>query len=119
MSILLLILALISVILSWNAVRMKPGRFGPLWFPAMFTGELAPFLALGQTLVTGGFAWAGWAGGWAGITALVLMAVSVVMLAINHGRGFGTRRVVEWAAAEVIGEPIDLSGTPWLRLLRP
>jgi len=119
MSIFLLILALVSVTLSWNAVRAKPGRFGPLWFPAMFTGELAPFLAVGQGLVTGCFVWAGWAGGWAGITASVLMAVSIIMLAINHGRGLGTRRVLEWAVAEVVGEPIDFRGAPWKRLARP
>jgi len=117
MSVLLLVLSLIAVTFSWNAVRTTRGRFGPLWFPALLTGELAPFHAASQTLLAAGFWAAGWAGGRVGRTALVVFGVSVVLLAVNHGRGFGTRRVIEEAVADVAGGPIPLPRARLARML--
>ncbi len=119
MSVVLLVLSLIACALSWNAVRTARGRFGPLWFPALLTGELAPFHAAGQLLLAGGFWAAGWAGGWTGRTALAVLGVSIGLLAVNHGRGLGTRRVIESAAADLVGRPVRLPRVRLFRMMRP
>jgi len=119
MSVLLLVISLIALTLGWNAVRTRPGRLGPLWLPAFLTGELAPFLAVGQAVLLGGFWAAGWAGGWTGWTATVALGGSIVLLAVNHTRGFGSKRAVEQAVADVAGLPIALPRVRWTRLLRP
>ncbi|MBU1492645.1 MAG: alpha/beta hydrolase [Actinobacteria bacterium] len=119
MSLLLLMLSVVAAALGWNAVRTTRGRFGPWWFPALLTGELAPFHASGQLLLAAGFWWAGWAGGWAGRTGLALLGVSIVLLAVNHLRGLGTRRVLESAVAEATGHPVRMPPARWTRMLRP
>ena len=119
MTVLLLCLAAVAAAFSWNAVRTRRGRFGPLWFPALLTGELAPFHAAAQAAVAGGFWLAGWAGGWAGRVALALFGASIVLLAVNHLRGLGARRAVAQAVGTAVGEPVRLSRLRPGRLLRP
>ena len=86
----------------------RRGRGGPCWVPVLFTTELAPFHAALHLGLAGGFAAAGWAGGWAGAAGLGASGLSVAGLAIIQARAGRARRVVERAAAEVLGSPVRL-----------
>lgn len=120
MSVLFLLVSVAGLLLAWNAVRHpSPRCAGPMWFPAFFTGELAPFQAFIQAAVAAGFLSAGWAGGWAGTSALIFTGLAISMLAVIQVRALGAREVVEHAVAGVIGEPIRLPRVRVTRLLRP
>lgn len=119
MSVVFLVISLVGLTAAWNAVRTRPGRLGPLWFAALFSGELAPFQAAGQLGVAAGFTAAGWAGGWPGAAGWAATGLSVALLGVNFGRALGTRRVVEQAAAAITGSPVRLPAPRIGRLLRP
>jgi acetyl esterase/lipase len=119
MSILFLILSLVGLAAAWNAARTRPGRFGPLWFPALFTGEMALFQVVLQAALAAGFAAAGWAGGWPGTTGLAATGVAVLVLVWIQVRSLGARRAVERAVADVVGHPVNLPPVALVRLLRP
>lgn len=120
MSVLFLVLSSLGLWLAWNAARPPARRgIGPLWLPALFTGELALFQAAGQAGMAAGFSAAGWAGGWAGGTGLVATGAAVLGLVWIQVRALGTRRVVEGAAADVLGGPLRLPPVRLGRLVRP
>jgi acetyl esterase/lipase len=119
MSVLFLVVSVVGLAAAWNAVRTQPGRFGPLWFPALFSGELAPFQAAAQAGLAAGFAAAGWAGGWTGVSGLAATGVSIALLGVNQWRALGTREVVASAAAAATGAPVRLPPVRVGRLLRP
>ncbi len=120
MSILFLVLAAAALWLTINAVRPLPRRgTNPLWFPALVVGELAPFHAVAQVAAIAVFVHRGAAGGAAGRTALVLMAASIAGLGVSHARSLRTRRVVEQAAADLVGSGVRLRTFRPGRLVRP
>lgn len=121
MSFVFLALALTGLALTGNALRPLPREDGggPRWVPALFTTELAPFHALAHLGLAGGFATAGWAGGFAGALGLAASGLSLAGLAVVQARAGRARRVMERAAAEVLGTPVRLPRLRLLRLLWP
>jgi len=116
-----LAVAVVGLALTVNAGRPLPrrGRGGPRWVPALFTSELAPFHAAAHLGLAAGFAAAGWAGGWAGGVGLGATGLSVAGLAAIQARAAGARRVMERAAGEVLGSPVQLPRLRLRRLLWP
>jgi acetyl esterase/lipase len=119
-SIVLLVLAVVFTVLAHNAWRALPRRgHGPVWILALVVGETAPQRVLGAGVVAAVFLVMGWAGGWAGTTGLLLIALGVVLLGVVHARALRARGILEAAASVVTGERVRLPGLPWARLLRP
>ncbi|MCB2223288.1 MAG: alpha/beta hydrolase [Actinobacteria bacterium] len=119
MPIVLLAAAAGALLSAVNASLRRPRRFGPLWLPAMVTGETAPWGIALRLGIGAAFAAAGWAGGWAGRTGLALLGISAALLAVNHAAALRARALMAAAASEALGEPVTLPPTPWWRLLRP
>lgn len=116
-----LALAMVGLGLTANALRPLPrrGGGGPRWVPVLFTTELAPFHAVLHLALAGGFAAAGWVGGWAGVLGLVASGLSVAGLAVLQARAGQARRVMERAATEVLGGRVRLALLRPTRLLWP
>lgn len=114
-------LSLAGLALTLNAGRPLPhrGGGGPRWVPALVIGELAPFHAAAHIGLAGGFAAAGWAGGWAGVIGMAAAVVSVAGLLIIQARAAAGREVMERAGEAVLGSPVRLPRLPRRRLLRP
>ncbi|MBN2114317.1 MAG: alpha/beta hydrolase [Acidimicrobiia bacterium] len=121
MSYVFLALAAAGLALTANALRPLPRRRagGAPWALVLFTGELAPFHALVHAGLAGGFAAAGWTGGWAGTTALAAGGLSLVGLGIIQAQAARARRVMERAGTEVLGSAVRLPRLRMTRLLRP
>ena len=114
-----LIVSVPALWLAYNAWRGLPVRGGAIWLLALVTGELAPWAFALRAGVAGLAVWLGFAGGWAGRTALVLIAISLILLVIVQMRALRARRVLETSLAGLIGSGVRLPRLPVWRLLRP
>lgn len=121
MSLVFLALALVGLALTVNAWRPLPrlGAGGARWVPALLTGELAPFHIAAHLGLAAGFGAAGWAGGWAGGIGLAVTGLSVAGLAAIQARAAAAKKIMERAAAAVLGSPVRLPGLRLRRLLWP
>ena len=85
---------------TWNAKRPPhAGRVGPLWLPALLTGELALHQIAWQAVATALFIWWGALDSWLGWTALTITAASwagLVVLFFQAGH-----------AKHVVGDALD------------
>lgn len=120
MSIVFLVLAATGTLLTANALAPLPRRgHGPPWVPALFVGELAPRHAVLHLVLAAVCApLGGWRGG-VGIAALAVTGVSVLGTVVLQARALRARRVLERAAAGVLGEPVCLPRARWGPLLLP
>jgi acetyl esterase/lipase len=115
MALALLTLSVIGLCLTANA--LMPRR---AWWPgALFVGELAPFQICAHLVLGGALIWCGAVGDWAGSAALVVGGLSVAGLLWAQAQACRARRVMEKAAAEVVGEPVRLPRFSLSALLRP
>ena len=120
MSVFFLVVSAAGLLLAWNVVHPPARRgSGPLWFAALFTGELALFQATVHVGMAAGFIGAGWAGGWPGRAALVMTGLSVVLLVVTQIWALGARKAMEQAVAGVTGESARFPRVRLTRLLRP
>jgi len=108
LSVLFLIGASMGLWRTFNALRpVRPGRFGPLWLPALITGELAIHNIAWQAVLTALFVWAGALHHWAGALALILTIVSWIGLGALFIRGFLSRRQVDGVVSEATGNTMS------------
>ena len=89
-----------------NAVRpAQPRRgIGPLWLPALLTGELVPLHFVWQAVLTSLFIWGGALSTTAGVVALVLTLLSWIGMVLLTMRARGAAGVVEGALEAALGE---------------
>lgn len=96
--------ALIGAWHTVNALRpVKRGRIGPLWLPALVTGELALHHIVWQALLTGVFVWLGALDRFPGRLALVLTLASWTGLGVLKYRALQARPAVHRALAAGLG----------------
>jgi len=110
MAILFLIGSLIGAWRTWNAKRPPhAGRVGPLWLPALLTGELALHQIAWQAVATALFVWAGALDSWPGYLALAVTVASWLGLVWLFIQGGQARKVIASSLAESVGEtpPVD------------
>ncbi len=93
MAVLVLLVALVLGVIARAAVR-RPARGRPVWVVALAGGELAGwFLMITAAVIWS--AWAiGWADGWIGTVALVILGAALVAFMVALARGFAAGTAV-------------------------
>ena len=120
MSILFLVLTALGLALTVNALAPLPRRGPwPPWVPALFVGELALFHGAVHLFVAVAFVALGAGGGWAGRAALVITVVAVAGTLALQANALAVKRVLERAAADLLGEPVQLPRLSLGRVLLP
>ena len=104
---------------TWNAKRPPhAGRVGPLWLPALLTGELALHQIAWQAVATALFIWWGALDSWLGWTALTITAASWAGLVVLFFQAGHAKHVVGDALEEATGDRPTVTRPPLSALVR-
>lgn len=118
-AILFLIGSLMGAWRTWNAKRPPhAGRVGPLWLPALLTGELALHQIAWQGIATALFIWAGALDSWPGWVALGVTVASWIGLVWLFVQGGQAKRVIATALSETVGIVPEVKRPSLLALAR-
>jgi acetyl esterase/lipase len=114
-----LIGALMGAWRTWNAKRPPhAGRVGPLWLPALVTGELALHQIAWQAVATALFVWGGALDSWPGWAALTITMASWVGLVWLFIQGGQAEKVIAAALEETVGVSPEVARPSLVALAR-
>ena len=118
-AVLFLVGSLIGAWRTWNAKRPPhAGRVGPLWLPALLTGELALHQIAWQAVATALFVWAGALDSWLGWVALGVTGASWLGLLVLFFQAGHAKKVIADALEEATGRRLSVTRPPLTALIR-